>query len=315
VNCENKLPPNQTDSLQLPWCSWHSFDPDAPFPPSARGRRPRKAPQSQSANAPLELPSWEAEELVEQDEVSDISVDKAQTVEQVKTEPEPEPEPEALGENTAETSEGHTESQTSTVAAPSEQGTPATSQAPSEIDSEQPTTPSSVRPITTPAHAHTRTATRPVVPIIPKIPVAAARKPSAASQTPDPEKASSQPVAPADSPSATTDSSHTLMGDSVSADTTPSQSEASPPAKVAPKSWADLVRVNTSASSAPVASPGANGVLASDSTNFNKTSTAEALRAFSVDSGAKFVFLKPRGLNNTGNMCYMNSVCGTFLWR
>jgi ubiquitin carboxyl-terminal hydrolase 10 len=307
VSCDYKVKETQTDMMKLPWCSWHSFDPQTPFPPSARGRRPRRAPQSQSASAPLELPSREVEEPVwETDEISEVSADKGQTV--VQATKEPEAEPETIEGNTAENTEGHIESQTSTVAAPSEQETPATSQAPSEIDSEQPTSPSSVRHTTTPAHTHTRTATRPVVPIIPKIPVAAARKPSVAPETPEPERVSSQTPAPADSPSATTDSSHTIVGDAVAADAASPQAEASPPAKAAPASWADLLRSKASAASASAAAPSTNGVLTNNSPKLNKTSSAEALRAFSVDSDAKYFFLKPRGLNNTGNMCYMNSV-------
>lgn len=259
--------------------------------------------------------------MSETGDVSEVSADKGQTAVQVTTKREAEPETAGVNaaENTkaqneshaAENTKGQSESHVSTVSAPSEQETPPTSQAPSEIDSEQPTTPSSVRPTTVPAHTHTRTATRHVVPIIPKIPVAAARKPSVVSQAPEVEKVSSQPAAPADSPSATTDSSQTVMGDIVAVDSTLPQTEASPLAKVTPKSWADLVRTKASASSASVTSPGVNGVLMSDSPNLSKTSSAEALRAFSVDSAAKFFFLKPRGLNNTGNMCYMNSVSET----
>ena len=41
----------------------------------------------------------------------------------------------------------------------------------------------------------------------------------------------------------------------------------------------------------------------------NTESLAESLRSFSVDANdSKIAFLKPRGLVNTGNMCYMNSV-------
>jgi ubiquitin carboxyl-terminal hydrolase 10 len=35
---------------------------------------------------------------------------------------------------------------------------------------------------------------------------------------------------------------------------------------------------------------------------------AEALRAFRVGHPEKLKFIEPRGLINTGNMCYMNSV-------
>ncbi|KAI0514491.1 hypothetical protein F5B22DRAFT_637058 [Xylaria bambusicola] len=40
----------------------------------------------------------------------------------------------------------------------------------------------------------------------------------------------------------------------------------------------------------------------------NASSLADALRDYEVSSGQKLAFLEPRGLVNTGNMCYMNSV-------
>lgn len=42
----------------------------------------------------------------------------------------------------------------------------------------------------------------------------------------------------------------------------------------------------------------------------NASSLAEALADFRIASGQKLAFLEPRGLINTGNMCYMNSVSG-----
>ncbi|KAF2104747.1 cysteine proteinase, partial [Rhizodiscina lignyota] len=35
---------------------------------------------------------------------------------------------------------------------------------------------------------------------------------------------------------------------------------------------------------------------------------ADAIRAYNVNSGSKLSFIEPRGLVNTGNMCYMNSI-------
>ena len=81
-----------------------------------------------------------------------------------------------------------------------------------------------------------------------------------------------------------------------------------PPAKAAPKSWADLVRTKAAAAT-PATPQTANGSDAP--TNFSANtagSLAEAIRVFSVESTSKISFLEPRGLVNTGNMCYMNSV-------
>lgn len=86
----------------------------------------------------------------------------------------------------------------------------------------------------------------------------------------------------------------------------------SPPIKAAPKSWADLVRTmgqNTTARTAQVSSDSAaqtNGFVPAKA-----GSLADALTSYSVkenNENAKIAFLEPRGLVNTGNMCYMNSV-------
>lgn len=83
---------------------------------------------------------------------------------------------------------------------------------------------------------------------------------------------------------------------------------ASPPAP--PKSWADLVRSKTAPrpSSSAAATPQiANGLgPAKIETLSDVLNTIDVTATQNV---AKIAFLKPRGLVNTGNMCYMNSVC------
>lgn len=81
---------------------------------------------------------------------------------------------------------------------------------------------------------------------------------------------------------------------------------ASPSPKPAPKSWADLVRRNNATAMVAGFSNGSvvgNGVVLPQS-----ASLADALKQYSVQIDAKLSFLEPRGLVNTGNMCYMNSV-------
>lgn len=94
----------------------------------------------------------------------------------------------------------------------------------------------------------------------------------------------------------------------------PAASPISPPQKPAPKSWAELVR--TSAQKAPQkgGKVEANGTTRSNGFTSSKvTSLTEVLNSYKVDeirNDSRVTFLQPRGLVNTGNMCYMNSVCG-----
>ena len=205
--------------------------------------------------------------------------------------------------------EEHTESQASTVAAPSEQETPATSQAPSEAD-EQPATPSSaVRPALGSNHA--RAPTRPVVPIVPKVPASAARKQSSASRTETSKDAALVLSPPVSEAAKSTD---TAVPDAEAASAHENSAPTPSAPKAPPKSWADLVRSKNSASS--VTASTSNGVLSSGQSGAsNATNMAEAVRAFAVDSAEKVPFIMPRGLVNTGNMCYMNSVSSIIVWR
>lgn len=86
----------------------------------------------------------------------------------------------------------------------------------------------------------------------------------------------------------------------------------SSPIKATPKSWADLVRTpgqNLAARTVQVPSE-----LTTQTNGFapaKAASLADALSSYSVkenNESAKTAFLEPRGLVNTGNMCYMNSV-------
>jgi ubiquitin carboxyl-terminal hydrolase 10 len=275
---------------QLPWLSV----PDSPFPPKAhRKRGPKRVRQAQDEGL-IMLPSRAQEVLA----------------------------PEALAPETGDSKdagesmeEQTTESQASTVAAPSDQETPLTSQAPSEVGSgELPTTPSSAsRPGSSPTH--TRSATRPAVPIIPatpKVAVPISKKPSGASPRSSTEKEGETEASSAATPpkSDTTSSSLTLVpspeqSPASTIDTT--ETETTPQKPAAPKSWADLVRTK-SAKTETISSP-ANGIVKTDVHESKAGPLAEAIRAFSVDSSHKISFLKPRGLVNSGNMCYMNSVC------
>jgi ubiquitin carboxyl-terminal hydrolase 10 len=63
------------------------------------------------------------------------------------------------------------------------------------------------------------------------------------------------------------------------------------------------------AQAAAAAPPATNGVVATNGPAVPRSNTlADVLASFSVDSEKKVTFLEPRGLVNTGNLCYMNSV-------
>lgn len=83
-----------------------------------------------------------------------------------------------------------------------------------------------------------------------------------------------------------------------------------PKAWTTPKLWTGLFNPAAANSTAASSESG----LAAAAPGFNKTnseSLAEALRSFTaVSPDSKVAFLEPRGLVNTGNMCYMNSVSG-----
>ncbi|KXL43908.1 hypothetical protein M433DRAFT_68959 [Acidomyces richmondensis BFW] len=207
-------------------------------------------------------------------------------------------------------------SENSTIAAPSEPETPATSQAPSESDFSHVSTPA------TPAQAamesptkatptqpqnslrrDTRTAI--AVPNIAGLPRMKASPPAADKQHALPvqkevEAPHSQEAAQSEEPSHTEE---------------PATSK-TPPPKQTQKSWADLVRTTAApplgaaaAGGTAAAAAAVNGAILTNGSALPKNaSLSEALRQYTVNSDTKLFFLEPRGLVNTGNMCYMNSI-------
>lgn len=80
----------------------------------------------------------------------------------------------------------------------------------------------------------------------------------------------------------------------------------SPPKPAAPKSWADLVR--SKEAKAPAATKvNGNGAVNGVQSVPRSATLADALKQHAV-TNEHLSFLEPRGLVNTGNMCYMNSV-------
>jgi ubiquitin carboxyl-terminal hydrolase 10 len=262
----------------LPWLSA-----PGPFPPRAAGRRRRRRAPVAAEEEGLALPS--RDQAVEEDNAQD-----SETAEDSEQTPMEELE----------------ESLASTAAVPSdtEVDTPSTSHPPSEVDLAHVTTPSAMPPPAQPTSTttkHTRTAT---IPAIPLIPFKSAKPPSATSTTQKSVK----------SPSAAKVEDGAVAGTDSRADAEETP-KGSPPKPSPPKSWAELLRAKNAPAAAPspVVTNG-NGAVPAETTIVPRSNTlADVLASFSVDSEKKVTFLEPRGLVNTGNLCYMNSVSFTNL--
>lgn len=153
-------------------------------------------------------------------------------------------------------------------------------------------------------------ATRPAAPAVPVVPVLPKHgpKPETASQ----EKANEDAAKP--------NGQDTVAAESNEANPDAADEAPAPAVKIPPSSWANLFAKPLAR--APVNGSGVNGVngVNGDSTdainNFpgsafsksNVDSLAEAIQSYVVENNGKLDFLEPRGLINTGNMCYMNSV-------
>ncbi|KAF2150338.1 cysteine proteinase [Myriangium duriaei CBS 260.36] len=253
------------------------FYPQLPWysPPEARNSFPPKASRArrrrnfQNVSEGVLLPSREPEAPDEQEQAN-IDFEEV---------------PAATAATTAATSE-------STTAAPEQIGQatadqPVSSPAPSSTSVSKPST----------VETHRRSETRSNIPIIPALPQIPASRPK-------------QAAAPQ------TNGSHELNGTTteVTQATPPPQADAAASENLAsvvspkaqPKSWADLVRTKGSlnANSALV-----NGNALSNGADSTRSGTiGEVLKQFDVEDHQKVPFLEPRGLVNTGNMCYMNSI-------
>jgi ubiquitin carboxyl-terminal hydrolase 10 len=186
------------------------------------------------------------------------------------------------------------------------QETPLTSQPQSEeAHSTNPTTPSSAKhaPVTpngdtTPVAE--KQARKPAVPAVPLI-APISKSSSEHSTIPSVEKASEKVDGRDDGQSA-------IEEDKAETEDVSALAPA-PQAWAKPKAWAGLF--NPSAPNANVSKGEKGSTGDHNASKANTESLADALRSFIVESNdSKIAFLKPRGLVNTGNMCYMNSVSG-----
>ncbi|KAL8388093.1 hypothetical protein RB595_009469 [Gaeumannomyces hyphopodioides] len=275
----------------LPWFT----HPDDPFPSrSTRIKRRRRAFANEEQT--LSLPSKDDTTL-------------AAAPEETVTETTEEPQTKVSPASTA-------------TQPPARSATPSTQEQPSTA-STSPTTPTSVKAAPSIASASTPTATKPTkilaraaVPAIPIIPALPKASPKDTKQ-PAPKPQAEQKVSvPADSAAPKSEAAEEPKVESAPAPA---------PVPAAPLLWTGLFSKAASSATAAAgtsasAQAGPNGTAGTESAagargtgvsgfaQANHSSLAEALRAYRVGNGDKVAFLEPRGLINTGNMCYMNSV-------
>jgi ubiquitin carboxyl-terminal hydrolase 10 len=185
--------------------------------------------------------------------------------------------------------------------------TPLASEPESEGPSTQPTTPASnaanqaLQAELTPTLPKSRPVA-PVVPVIPALPQSPTKARSS-QRTPD------APPRPAYHSTTGSQEREAVSADTLAADAEATDESLPPAPKPKPTSWASLLRpaqstigpnVPTESSIAP------NGALTG-----RGEALADALNDMNTfqDRPNRISFLQPRGLVNTGNMCYMNSVC------
>lgn len=229
-------------------------------------------------------------------------------------------------------------SESSTIAARSEPETPATSHPPSETDylggggaggataagNAAAASPETPKPFHSQPQQHqqTRRDTRSAiaVPNISGLPKNNNNKPvDATTLTSPPPGTAAVSSSENDRTPKAEDQISVATGESAAAAPDAASQASSQPAPVpVAKSWADLVRRNAKPTAAAAA--GATGVSTLSNgealTNgfhaggaASKTaSLGDALKQYSVQHDTTLSFLEPRGLVNTGNMCYMNSV-------
>jgi ubiquitin carboxyl-terminal hydrolase 10 len=193
-----------------------------------------------------------------------------------------------------------------TVQEQSEPQTPSLSAAPSVADSTQPTTPSSAVASTTARPQSHSKGSKPTVPVVPVLPVI----PSPVAHRQPPKEDTSR--APGTPKSAT--ASVISANETPKEDATEETAKAASP-RAAPKSWADLVRAK---GGSRVSGPaGAHSAESNGLVMHKSESLADVLTSLGEDVSQysdKIAFLEPRGLINTGNMCYMNSVSWHAIW-
>ncbi|GKT44916.1 putative ubiquitin carboxyl-terminal hydrolase 8 [Colletotrichum spaethianum] len=184
----------------------------------------------------------------------------------------------------------------------------------------------STRPTTSSSNVSASRPAVPVIPVVPALPKSSPKEAKPASISKSAEERKQPPTQETKSAEAT----ETAGSPGVEQD----KADAQPadPVKTAPKMWSGLFAAGTAAAAAK-GQPNANGPVTPAATNGattngdgavnggassfsagNTNSLAAAIQDFRVGNPAKVQFIEPRGLINTGNMCYMNSVLQVLLF-
>ena len=165
-----------------------------------------------------------------------------------------------------------------------------------------------LRPTITTTQSHKRSPTTPVVPVLPNLP--SFGKTSPAQSKPRTTPSLSDVSEPAPNNTETSNNGEVQTdSETVNVPTATSEPAAQQSApRGPPKSWAELLRNKNAALNGTTNTPSGQ-VPFIDGVLVPKIATvADVLSAYNVESDEKLIFLEPRGLVNTGNMCYMNSV-------
>ncbi|KAI9894643.1 MAG: Ubiquitin carboxyl-terminal hydrolase 10 [Vezdaea aestivalis] len=184
--------------------------------------------------------------------------------------------------------------------------TPQTSHPPSEVDP----IPHLSTPATSPVEKHIARPKQSIVPIIPVLPAIPNLPKHTSKESIVTVTSLTQDARP---PTSHRNRQSTSSEAKASTTTDGSAQSAAPAVKEPPKSWADLVRKNAVVTSAEAKTDHINGSASILTHNKTKAgSLSEALLVLTESDmsvqTSKVSFLEPRGLVNTGNMCYMNSV-------
>ncbi|KAK3905129.1 hypothetical protein C8A05DRAFT_41897 [Staphylotrichum tortipilum] len=288
----------------LPWLS----RPDLPFPKRTSRLKKKKALGADARR--LELPGQHAPGADTPAETqTSTAVEK------------PEPQPAVAAQQAANAAVQEPEVKAEALTARSE--TSSTSQPSEDTVASSPTTPSSVQPAKVATTAPSApAAAKPAVPAVPALPVVPALPKATPRETKPAANAEQSPAAAAPEPEP--ESSTAPATESETAPVEVETTEAAPPAPAwsKPKLWAGLFsKPGASAASTSAAATAAQAQANGNATEgsaavpavggfakANASSLAQALQAYRPITPDKLAFLEPRGLVNTGNMCYMNSV-------